>query len=161
MTYMHYKPENGDHQPPLFLIAISLSPSVIGWVILLASPLAHVVLPKDWERDLFVWVGIPLEPKIVLIGGYAVMFALILTLIAVTIYLAKNSKVSVVANSPVGIFTPFIMIGICGGAGLHMLGIGQNLLAAALFTFPAALWSVALWRQLRVTAQHLKTFEKL
>ncbi len=139
---MFDKPENGvplkNYSPSLFLI--SLFPSVVGWVFLFSLPLAYLILPRDWERDLFVWVGIPLVPKIVLIGGYAVIFATMLMLIAAAIYLAKKSKNLAAGDSFVGVYAPIVVIGICGVAGFHMLGINHKLLAAILFTLPAVLY---------------------
>lgn len=128
-----------NYSPSFFLI--SLFPSVVGWVYLFSLPLANFLLPVGWEQDLFVWVGIPLVPKIVLIGGYALIFGIMLMLIAAAIYLAKKNQNLVVGDTAIGVLAPILVIGICGLAGLHMVG-NHEFLAAILFTLPAVLYGV-------------------
>ena len=136
MTDMHNSPENVVQQTLSFLKPMSLLPSIIGLVVLLSPLISHLVHPKDWKRELFVWVGIPLEPKIVYLGGYAVIFGTTLVLISVAMYLAKNTKCSVLGKTPIGGIVTFVMIGSCGVAGLYLIQISQKLPAAVFLTLP-------------------------
>jgi hypothetical protein len=64
-----------------------------------------------------------------------------LMLIAAAIYLAKKNQNLVVGDTTIGVLAPILVIGICGVAGLYMVG-NYKLLAAMLFTLPAVLYGV-------------------
>ena len=145
MTYMDNKSEAIVRQTLEFLKPMSLLPTIIGWVILLTPPFIHRIVANDWRKGLFPWVGIPAEPKVVFLLGYAAMFGAVIVLIAVAVFLAKNSKHPVMGKTAIVSLAIVIMIGACGAVGLQMIEANRNLLAGILLFIPVIIISLKLW----------------